>query len=342
MRKTYRPLNVEALKDIIETSGIDVKQNAISYIFKCPRCDKSNKLYIRKRDGRFTCWVCAGSSNYEGYRVDLPLSELLGGKRRDYAKLLWGGDTDVLSNHLDLELVDHFGEFDDDEDEFMGEPPLEVKGWDMFEHYPIDHPKAVTGAAYLLKRGLDLDLAKVLDIRYSMRQNRVCFPMVIDGKQYGWQGRYCGDNPHIHKADTMLSDHVAGHFVMFGDVVSKFGRAILVEGPMDALKLSYCGGAVAGLGKGVTRAQIQWLSERCKTLYIGLDRDAGAEINKMMEYAQGLGMATWLLQPPSHRKDFGDCTFAEAAASFARAVPVHTSQLIMSLGDALISPLHSD
>lgn len=340
--KTFNALDTKALKEIIETSGVEFKQNAVSWIFRCPRCMKSSKLYIRKRDGRYVCWVCSENQGYHGYRVDLPLSELLGGKRREYAQILWGGDNDVLSNHIDLELIDHFGEFEDDEDDFMGEPPLELRPWDLFEHYTIDHRKAEPGAAYLLKRGLDLDIARALDIRYSARQNRVCFPMIIDGKQYGWQGRYCGDNKHIHKADTCLAEHVAGRYVMFGDTVTKFGRAILVEGPMDALKLAYCGGAVAGLGKGVTRYQVQWLAERCKKLYIGLDADAGAEMNKMIDFAQTLGMETFLIQPPKHRKDFGDCTMEEAQWSFERAIPINRTQLIMSLGDELISPLNFD
>ncbi len=343
MLKVRPRLSKEALADIIESSGVDFKRNAISYIFKCPRCAKSNKLYIRRRDGRYVCWVCAEREGYEGYNVDLPLSELLGGKRREYASQLWGGDHDVLQSHIDIELVDHWGEFDDDS--YMGEAPLDIKIWDMFEHHALDQPKGKPGADYLIRRGLDMELAKVLDIRYSARQNRVCFPMFIEGKQYGWQGRYCGDNQFIHKADTCLSTGVAGNFVMFGDTIEKFGHAILAEGPMDAIKLMYCGGACASLGKGVSEAQIRWIAEAIeraanpsRRLYIALDRDAGPEINKVMAAAREFGLDTWMIMPPPHRKDFGDCTFDEAWTAFCSAIRINPNQLIMTLGEGLIAP----
>jgi hypothetical protein len=105
-------LDAGVLAKLIEGSGIPFKPGKQSYIFDCPRCGKKQKLYIRRRDGRFKCFYCAEIDGFQG-RAEFALRELLGLSIQDLQFKLYGIGIHSDGAHLDLELKD----FWDDEDE---------------------------------------------------------------------------------------------------------------------------------------------------------------------------------------------------------------------------------
>lgn len=332
----------DALRKIIEGSNLKFKQNAVSYIFECPRCQKTDKLYIRKSDGRFVCWVCKESSNFQG-RAEFALVELMGGILSNYRSNLYG-TTDGPLDHIELQLADHWGEEDDDL-EFWA--PRKFTGYDWpYAYVPHSHKLFKKGAAYFESRGIPQFIIEKYDLRYSVPEHRVIFPFIIDGELVGWQGRYCGNTKKedpdtgrlftIPKALTALQKQIQGHYVMFGDNLDTTDHCVLCEGPTDALKAEKCGGNVAALGKGVTESQIYWISQRVKKLYIALDPDAGIEISRIARIAISLGMDVWLMVPPEGRKDFGECTLDETFEAYKNAQPLNGNSVVVSLGESLV------
>src|SRR5258705_13756089 len=100
------------LRQVLNESGLSFSQNGRSYIFTCPKCQRKKKLYISKSSGRFICFFCAETDNYQG-RPEYALSDLLGLPVRVVQTKLYGTGTVPTEVFLDLQLIDFF---DDDDD----------------------------------------------------------------------------------------------------------------------------------------------------------------------------------------------------------------------------------
>jgi hypothetical protein len=330
----------EILKQIIEANSVSYRRKGRSYVFECPKCKKKDKLWLREYDGRFICFVCAESDRFKG-RCEYALVELFGGSIGEYVHLLYGGDSTPIA-HIELDLVDHFGE---NEAEFSVARQHIGYEW-PFQFVDHTHKAFKKGQEYLASRGITMDIIQKYDIRYSPQDNRVIFPYVIDGELVGWQGRICGPTERIDsatgrtftvpKALTTLQDDIQAHYVMFGDNLTTSAHCVLAEGPMDALKADLCGGNVASLGKGVTYSQLCFIADRVKRLYIALDPDAGPEIMRISKEAYALGLEVYLMVPPEERDDFGDCTPEEALGAFKTAKRMHPNMLVVNLGSQLV------
>ncbi len=329
------PYDKDALRDIIESGGVKYRQSAGSYKFTCPRCGKADKLWIRKHDGVFRCWLCAESSNFKG-RCEFALAEIYGESPTEYTKLIRGNYA-PLQQHLELEFVDHWGEFGTEFSELeiadLEWPPVSA-AW--------NEPGFAPGAIYLASRGIVLSTIKKYDIRYDCRDNRVQFPFKVGGALVGWQGRYCGptktaDGKRIMKALTTIQDGIATKYLMFGDNLETAAHAVLAEGPVDALKAELCGGNVASLGKGVSEGQIQEIASRVGKLYIALDGDAATDIMRLSAMSRDYKLVPFLMRVPSHREDLGDCTYAEVFEAFGKATEIHGSQMMISIGGELFT-----
>jgi hypothetical protein len=278
-------VDTEALKNLIEDSGVTYRQNRRSYIFTCPRCGKKDKLMMFKSDGRFICWVCAEISGFKG-RPEMALFELLGLpfeliKDKIYGSSAAQTDTRAFS----LSLRDFY-----DEDP----PPPELvehqRGlpWPL-DFYPIDHPYSARGLEYVLSRGITMEVALHYGLRYCPVQKRVIFPVMVGEKLLGWQARYIlatsWDDEEAGVTKTIpkiLTTGKRDSVLMFQDNLVGSDHAIICEGPVDAIKCHLAGGNVATMGKVVSQQQIQIIKgSGVRKIYLGLDRDAGAETEKL-------------------------------------------------------------
>lgn len=343
--------NAALLKDLVSQGGVAFRQTAVSWIFDCPRCQKHNKLYVRKKDGRFVCWYCSTTDNFQG-ACEYVLVALYGGAFAEYRRQLRGDEAPQMGL-IHLEFDDPWGDdetFVDDRDPvFFGTdyPPTVVDR--------EDHRFAI-GRAYLASRGLDEAIIRKYDIRYSPADNRVLFPYVLGGEVVGWQGRLCGPNViydtltgrkrELPKALTTIQEGIQNNYVMFAQNLVRSPHAILTEGPVSALKAELCGGNVCTLGKGVSESQLRFVAERVKRVYMALDADAGTDITRATNFLIGLGIEVYLMRVPpavtarlktqGKKADLGDCTFEEAKQAFDAAKEWVPGQMAISLGGELL------
>ncbi len=320
----------EALKDIIESSGVSHRTSGASFIFDCPRCGKKNKLYIRRTDGCFRCWVCA-SDGFAG-RAEYALTELIGTSLADLRHKLYGEGAPQAVAQIQITLRDWFAENEDVDEDALAQQ-LDTVYWGP-DHLPIDGKYAVKGLEYLESRGIDKAMALKYGIRYHPVQRRVCFPIESQGKLYGWQARAIyndvgetedGEPIEVIKALTFPTGIKKAQLLMFADNLIGCDHAIVCEGPVDALKADLCGGNVCTLGKGVSAEQIRLLrNSGVSKLYLALDPDAFAEVLRLChEFSD---MELYRLAPPRNgvAKDIGDMT-KEAVLDLFRAAPRITS-----------------
>ena len=106
-------MNLEkVIQDLLDEGGVDYKRNGRSFILRCPRCSKREKLYVRKTDGRFVCWVCKETEGFSG-APEWALTELLGIPVAELRARLYGTSRAPGAVYIDLQLDDFFEEGDD-------------------------------------------------------------------------------------------------------------------------------------------------------------------------------------------------------------------------------------
>lgn len=328
-------INTVALTEIIENSGLSYKQNAVSWIFSCPRCSKKDKLYLRKRDGRFVCWYCATVEGYQG-RPELALADLTGMSMSDLRYRLYGeGLKYSAEGGLKLNIKDFFGP-DDMVPEDLEPLPATVFPLDF---YPIDHEHSARGLAYLESRGISLELAKEYDLHYHPKERRVIFPVYVDGSLIGWQARTT-EATEVANEDTgeefkILKIRTSRGLprdkcVMFQDRLKGSDHVVLCEGPVDAIKAHLCGGNVASMGKSVSRGQIELIrSSGVKKVYLALDPDAQAEMTRLCKEFGDLEVYQMLA--PAPYKDLGEMPLELVRHVFETATRVKAARSFIRL-----------
>src|ERR1022692_1424663 len=322
-------LDPEVLSSYIEELGLSYKTNSLSYIFDCPKCNKS-VLYMYRTSGIFRCMKCV----FKG-RPEYALSDLAGIPVGQVKERLYGSQWVDTTVELDLDLEDFFGEDDDFDIEII--PEIKWK----FDEYPIDHKFSVKGLAYLESRGISFEVAQKYHIRHSPTQQRVLIPMEVNGRLLGHQGRLIVPNiawdeesskykeaPKIISTDNFPNSRVT----MFADNLKGSEHAIVCEGPFDALKFDYCGGNIATTGKAVSKGQCNFIrSYGVKRVYLALDSNAYNETNRLVQEFSDL--ATYVLKVPKNRKDFGECSFEECYQVFMNAELVFPGELQVYFGN---------
>jgi hypothetical protein len=312
-----------ALADVIKSSGVAFRQNSISYIFACPRCGKNDKLYVRKRDGRFVCWVCRETDGFKG-RCEYALLELGVGSLTELREQIYGDKNVTGSVFLDLHLDDWFDQGDEIPSE--AQPsflPVELPP----DFYPIGHAFARRGQEYLAGRGITLELARTYDLHYCPPQRRVVFPVKSDGRWIGWQARTIEAETHWWSEEAnryfeipkILSSRSLqdkrDRLVMFADRLNGSRHAVVTEGPVDALKAHLCGGNIATMGKAVSKAQVDLLlNSGIERVYLALDPDAASEMSRLVRALSALEV--YQIVPPPGYKDLGEATCEQVRQQF--------------------------
>jgi len=342
MRTSELPKAVDpkALHEFIRNSGLRPRNNSLSYVFACPRCAKKDKLYIRKRDGRFVCWVCRESDGYQG-RAEFALADLTGVNVKEVQAALYGGIVDSNGDaYLHVQLRDFFGE-DDETPEDIGFTPLYPT---MFppDIYPIDEPASRRGLAYVESRGIDLALAKTYDLHYQPAKLRVVVPIVMGGELFGWQARivdgletyYDEETDTVREVPKVLGNEglVRERTLMFADNLQGSPHAVITEGPFDGIKAHLCGGNVATMGKGVSEAQIALVRNAgIRKVYLALDEDAARDTMRLCEKMGDLEL--YLLRTPPGRSDLGASTPQEVYREFLRAQRINAGHVLVYLDE---------
>lgn len=323
----------QVLKAFIESTGVSYRQNGSSYIFTCPRCEKKEKLYIRKRDGRFVCWHCKDINGFQG-RPEYALYELTGVSVPVIKDALYGAQ---VSSGIELD-VDWGSFFDEDQDRDEEVLPLFHLEW-PFNYYPLDHKFGRRGIEYLESRGIPEQVAIQYQIRYSPHERAVVFPAIVGNFLLGWQLRMTyetrwmdeetGEMREVPKAITLKG--FQKEFVwMFQNRLAGSQHAVLCEGPIDALKAHLCGGNVCSMGKGVSGQQIQIIRNMgIKRVYLGLDPDAAEETTKLIREFSDLDV--YRIEVPEGKKDLGQMSLEEVKDAFLSAQRVTTNHLVVHL-----------
>lgn len=325
----------EILARFIEGLDVPYTQNGSSWIFRCPRCEKAKKLYVRKRDGLFVCFHC----KEEGYRGDaeFALADLSGLPLHQVKATLYGdGGPSADAPRLVFNLIDFFAPKQPTE-ELTTELPEVV--W-PFEFYPLDHPHSAKGVAYLEKRGIPIEIAQQYHIRYSPQLRQVIFPVISHHKLYGWQGRVITPTKIINDDGSILergkSQTMTGFrsdkALMFADRLEGVDHAVLCEGPIDALKAHLCGGNVCSMGKGVSSTQIALLRNSGKRkLYLGLDPDAADDVMRICKELDS-SLEVYLMElprsPDRDKMDLGRLSMEEVYDIFKRAKRITSGHLV--------------
>ncbi len=331
-------INPDTLASIVKNGGVSYRQSSQSWIFECPRCGKKDKLYLRKTTGQFICFVCSGDG-FKG-RPEFALREIYKKSIRYFQTLLYGVTSPDSIDDLQLDFADHWNEY-----ELLFDIPNVYPGLcrppDFYEFG--DH-QFEPGLEYLKKRDISEAIIKKYDILYSPKEHRVIFPIYHDGKLMGYQGRfiknteyidYLGNTRIIPKALTEIVTGCTGKLVMFEDRLRGAPHAIITEGPFDALRCDILGGNIATMGRIVTDSQIRLIGSYTNKVYIGLDPDAGKDISHLIQkYSDDFEF--YLLQPPPHREDLGDCTEEEILEAFQSSPKIDRASLVFSLGSHLV------
>lgn len=309
------------LDKIIADSAVPHRSTAVSYIFDCPRCQKKDKLYIRKRDGNFICFYCAEIDGYRG-RCEFALKELTGKSLTEIRSLLYGTSKRSAAPLQDFSIHNFF-------DDPVESPQVSCNDFKMPEDFvSIDSPEGVPGAKYMAGRGIPLDICVQYGVKYSAAQRRVIFPVSGENGVVGYQGRtVAGSKVKILSSSPMPRDTS----LLFYERLKGMQHAIVAEGPITTMKAHLCGGNVATMGKIVSDSQINViLKGGIKRIYNALDPDAAPE---MAALAQKIGAAAEIYHmiPLPHVGDFGEMTFEETALAFERAERVWPSTVFFHL-----------
>jgi len=305
------------IKDILEQAGVPFKQTKRSIVCNCPTadCQSEFKTYIEKENGRSICFKCNARWNAVGI-----VSALLQLSRVEAENILFGGraaeavEADQLVLDLmidDVSAVD--ADFIEEEDIPLREIPLDP----LFLHAE----KSQIAMEYLEGRGLtDLDKIRSHGILYSAVMNAVVFVVKdLEGRIVGWQARFI--TPWNPKLRMLTYEGMPKAKILYNsEKAFTSENLILTEGPFDCLKCDLPQyGAVASFGKIVSDQQINMiLKSSPKNVYIGLDKDAYQEVQKLAEKI-GKAKRVFRILPPEHRKDFGECTSDEIIESIAAA-----------------------
>lgn len=336
----------DKLLAFLEETGLSYKQNSVSFIFTCPKCEKKDKLYLRKRDGRFVCWFCKEIDGYQG-RPEFALADLTLQPIANVRAALYGSHATADEDYFDLKVPDFFGE-DDEIDEDVA--VIETVKW-PWNYYDIDHSFSKTGRDYLESRGVSVELAREYGLRYAPMDRRVIFPIEVGNRLVGWQARlvipheyWNEEKQDIVSAQKMLSSKgiPSAQTVMFSKRLYNSEHVVVCEGPIDAMKAHACGGNVATMGKAVGQGQMDLLRSPdrltrrevgefvyagIKRVYLALDPDAAKETTRLVREFSDLEV--YIMHAPRPYKDLGEMSVDAVRDLFLRARRVNPGNIFV-------------
>lgn len=222
---------------------------------KCPFCrDHSNHCSIRLNSGHFKCWVCNEGGSFRKLLVRL-------------------GESYSSSREILQRLV--FEEFHDDKTITAATGNLQELMEDFRSPLTKEHK------TYLAQRNYDADL---LQRRYSLFssshagnfRHRLIIPVIMKRKTVGFIGRdVTGRAALRYKSSPDTHNLIVRRRWLFNIDSVQNGNAILVEGPLDAMRLG--DGAIAMFSTAFSNEQILQLAKmRLKNVFVMFDGESPA------------------------------------------------------------------
>lgn len=321
-------INLEIVEGLLRDHAKGLTENSKSWIFDCPLCGKSEKLFMLKNTGRFVCWRCRDTDGYEGNPefvlkdvTGLPLAEI---KRRIYG----------IDSYRSGVLGGNLKDFWDDEEVISTDTYIPKPVFFRSEFYDLDHKWSKRGLEYLAGRGVSLEIARRYDLKYSPPDRRIIIPIKRQGELYGWQARAIFDTEGTTTPKILTLNGLTGddqnirkdHFLMFEDNLIGSKHALVGEGPFDAIKADRCGGNVATMGKAISRVQLGILQNSgIEKLYIALDPDASLEVRNLAHKFSHIQV--YFTDPINGKADLGEMSTDETYEAFLRSVRYRAGML---------------
>jgi hypothetical protein len=331
----YKGVDPDILLQFLKETGLKYTQTARSYVFTCPRCQGKKKLYVAKSNGRFACWKCKETDNYQGNPA-IAFADLLSRPIKEIKTRLFGGADVAVKLYLDVRLRDFFGDDEELDDDAV---TVATTSW-PYDYLPIEHPHAARGAEYLRGRGIPTPMAVEYGIRYCPKDRRVIFPVQAAGDLYGWQARIIVANkfvdeegnareiPKIVSSTGIPRDKT----LMFADRLQGVDHAVLCEGPVDAIKAHLCRGNVAAMGKAVTKEQVRLLiNAGVRKLYLALDPDAAAETQRLVRDNFDDFEIYNMIAQGGDKPDLGAMEFSDVSDLFRAARRIEPGRIFIHL-----------
>lgn len=318
----------DKIKKIIGEQGFDYQENVRTIYTTCPSCGRDDKFSILKDNGACVCYRSSCDFGKQWFEDWISLTAKI--SRKEANKLLHG--------YMERKTKEGLPSDPFKEEKVKSSFILEKIDWPIVGFEPIDSELSIEGANYLISRGIPISVANHYDIRYSPWFRRVIFPIKMNGSCYGWQGRAI--DPVLPK-DRMRNNvgFRRDSLIMF--LNEAYGRdyLILLEGPIDALKFHWVGGAIASMGKIVAENQLKLINNsNIKTLYIGFDDDAAEEMMELRKRLRPDINMKLLTVPEScvkrceslrKKADFGECTFEEGVEAFRNAIDFGSGHILL-------------
>jgi len=301
---------VNQLKQLLTEYGYSVTENAQSIVTTCPICNRAKKLYLFLDTGYGKCMRCntdfspallvvyiTGCTWQEAFKVLGKVNKLKGSQRNQLP--------DLLSYKSNIKQ----------------KPQEEIKEFKMpYDFFKLvdNHTKFPEAIEYLKKRNIRAEEIIKFDLRYSPSMKRIIIPVYTHGKCVGWQGRdITGESelPYLSPSGFKRGSALMG----LDKLNPKLDYIILSEGPFDFLKLSCYSNVVCSMGKQITKQQLQLIKNtKFKKIYLALDPDAFDLFDKIA-YELKPDKELYLMTPPEHYKDFGECNITEIKHAFKSA-----------------------
>lgn len=291
-----------SLVTVLESLGVTVKSIGEQEIVGCcpvhlrrtGKEDRSPSWSINSISGLWFCHSCGARGNLHGLLTEL------------------SGSPDIATNYYTLLINATL--------EQMSVPQVVYKpavNWELYERFS-DVPEDL-----LSKRHITSEAARVHGLKWDTLNSSWVIPIISAKRDIvGWQLKSL-DGVKNYPVGVKKSNNLFGIERFSGDT------AILVESPLDVVRLTSLGTAEQGLstfGASVSSVQINMLSNVCEKVIVAMDNDtAGIESSKKLfkalpRFRKGV---LWLSYQKTKAKDIGEMSDLEIldAISDASAVP---------------------
>lgn len=285
-----------------------------SVVCSCPACGREEKLYILRQNGGSKCFRCGKTWGLRGIIFALtgkPLPDFSPPSEGIVAR--FKEEEAQISALSDADFQDG-GEFD----EYYFDPSFVA----------VESSERAVG--YLLSRGASNPEIWVRHgLLYQAGLDAIVAPVVMHGVPVGYQARFIepkNPNFRMKSSDGLPRERALYNY----DNASRKDCVLIVEGIFDCINSDVLPGvgSCATMGKLVSRGQIELLKAGpWQRIYIGLDRDAAAQVRELETELCGERREVFRVFPPPDKKDFGECTPEEVAAAIAQAQLCTKSQL---------------
>lgn len=283
--------------DVLDSRGDEINGYCAAHEQRTGHIDHNPSWWINADSGAFICFSCGWKGNL--YSLVSYIQDI------EYAKVAdWLGSAASLTARFDRLTVEKRKPIED----------VTVVTESMLSAFVSPSEEALTA------RGLSSNAARYYGIRWDDRAGNWVIPIrePLTGGLLGWQEkgfshRYFNNKPVKVKKSGSL----------FGYENYKSGDMIVVESPLDVVRLSSIGidGAVATYGAIVSQPQFNLIRGADRIIFAMDNDDAGkASSQSLLRMCDAMGVECWLFNYEGiDMKDVGGMSKAEVLQGISNA-----------------------